>query len=144
MGDAAGAATVIDEVERALAVHGSGRTIELAELVFVLSALGDREEARRTAERGVPGFWVRAARAYAVGDFVAAAEAFAAMPSRPDEAYARLRAAEELAAERSGAAADEQLQKALGFYRSVGATRYIGAAEALLSAPAQKRTSVSR
>jgi len=34
------------------------------------------------------------------------------------------------------AEADEQLQRALGFYRSVGATRYVREAEALLAATA--------
>ncbi len=48
----------------------------------------------------------------------------------------RLRAAERLVADGRRAEADVQLQKALAFYRSVGATRYIREGEALLAATA--------
>ena len=80
--------------------------------------------------------WTDAARAYVAGDFVAAAEILQRIGSRPDEAEARLRAAEQLVAEGRRAEADEQLQQALEFYRSVGATRYIRECEALLAASA--------
>jgi hypothetical protein len=53
--------------------------------------------------------------------------------SRVDEALARLRAAELLG---RGSEADVQLQKALAFWRSVGATRYIREGETLLAASA--------
>ena len=49
------------------------------------------------------------------------------------EALARLRAAEQLVAEDRRAEADEQLQRSLAFWRSVGATRYIREGEALLA-----------
>jgi len=49
-------------------------------------------------------------------------------------ARARLRAAERLISEGRRAEADIHLQKALAFYRSVGATRYIREGEALLAA----------
>jgi len=58
------------------------------------------------------------------------------MGSLPDEALARLRAAEVSAAAGRRAEADEHLQRALAFYRSVGATRYIREGEALLAASA--------
>ena len=48
----------------------------------------------------------------------------------------RLRAAESLVAQGRRAEADVQLQKALAFYRSVGATRFIREGEALLAATA--------
>jgi len=57
----------------------------------------------------------------------------ARVQTRPHEAYARLRAAEQLVAEGRQAEADAQLEKALAFFRSVGATRYIREAEALLA-----------
>jgi class 3 adenylate cyclase len=69
-------------------------------------------------------------------DFAGAAELLRQIGTRPDEAEARLRAAEQLAAEGRGGAADEQLRQALAFYRSVGATRYVGECEALLPASA--------
>jgi class 3 adenylate cyclase len=80
--------------------------------------------------------WTAAVQAYAAGEFVRAAEILRKIGSRPDEAEARLRAAEQLAAEGCRAEADEQLKQALGFYRSVGATRYVGECEALLPASA--------
>jgi hypothetical protein len=48
----------------------------------------------------------------------------------------RLCAAEQLVAEGRRAEADEQLAQALAFYRSVGATRHVREAEALLAATA--------
>jgi hypothetical protein len=80
--------------------------------------------------------WTQTVRAYARGDFVAAAEILQRTGSRPEEAEARLRAAEQLMAEGRRAEADEQLQQALEFYRSVGATHYVRECEALLAASA--------
>ena len=48
----------------------------------------------------------------------------------------RLRSAEQLVHEGRRAEADEQLRRALAFYRSVGATRWIREGEALLAASA--------
>jgi hypothetical protein len=50
-----------------------------------------------------------------------------------DEAFFRLRAAEQLVAEGRRAEADEQLRPALAFYRGVGANRYVREGEALLA-----------
>jgi thioredoxin-like negative regulator of GroEL len=80
--------------------------------------------------------WTEAVRAYAGGDFVAAAEILHRIPSKPEEAEARLRAAEQLAGAGRRAEADEQLQQALEFYRSVGATHYMRECEALPAASA--------
>jgi DNA-binding SARP family transcriptional activator len=77
--------------------------------------------------------WTEAVRAYVTGDFVGAAEILLRTGSKPDEAEARLRAAEQLLAADRRAEADEQLQLALAFYRSVGATRYLAQAEELLA-----------
>jgi hypothetical protein len=67
------------------------------------------------------------------GEYVVAADAYAEMGLRPLEAHARLRAAESLRAEGRQAEAVEQLERALVFWRSVGATRYIREGEALLA-----------
>ena len=80
--------------------------------------------------------WTDAVRAYGQRDFAAAAEILRRIGTRPDEAEARLRAAEELVAQGRRAEADEQMQQALAFYRSVGATRYVRECEALLPASA--------
>ena len=52
------------------------------------------------------------------------------------EAWFRLRGAEQLVHEGRRAEADEQLRPALAFYRSVGATRWIRDGEALLAGSA--------
>jgi tetratricopeptide (TPR) repeat protein len=80
--------------------------------------------------------WVDAACAYLAEDFVAVADTFAVIGSAPDEAFARLRAAESLVLAGRRADADVQLRAALGFHRGVGARRYVRAGEALLSASA--------
>jgi tetratricopeptide (TPR) repeat protein len=69
--------------------------------------------------------WTETARAYALGDFAAAAEILHRTGSRPAEAEARLRAAEQLVAAGRPAEAHQQLQRALAFYRSVNATRFV-------------------
>jgi tetratricopeptide (TPR) repeat protein len=76
---------------------------------------------------------IKAARAILDGDFLGAAALFVELGSVPEEAYARLRAAERFFAESRRAEADEQLTNALAFYRSVGATRYLVEGEALLA-----------
>jgi tetratricopeptide (TPR) repeat protein len=80
--------------------------------------------------------WLRAALAVASGDFLAAADIIGGMGIVTHEAFFRLRAAEQLVDEGRRAEADEQLQRALAFYRSVGATRYVREGEALLAASA--------
>ena len=67
------------------------------------------------------------------GDLRAAAERFAAMGNATFEARQRLHAGERLLASGQRAAGDVELQKALAFYRSVGATFFVERAEALLA-----------
>jgi class 3 adenylate cyclase/tetratricopeptide (TPR) repeat protein len=78
--------------------------------------------------------WVAAALAYLRGDPERAAEIYARIGSLPDEAYARLRAAKQLAGQGDRGRAEAQREKALAFYRSVGATRYVREARALATA----------
>jgi hypothetical protein len=80
-----------------------------------------------------PSRWVDAARRALAGDYLGAAEVYAAMPLRPIEADARLRAAEALIAEERREGAESQLEQALAFWRAVGATRYLRRAEQLRS-----------
>jgi DNA-binding SARP family transcriptional activator/class 3 adenylate cyclase len=77
-----------------------------------------------------------AAEAIIEGRFVEAADVLAEMGRMTAAARVRLRAAETLAAQGHRIEANEQLDKALAFYRSVGATRYIREAEALVAATA--------
>jgi class 3 adenylate cyclase/tetratricopeptide (TPR) repeat protein len=87
--------------------------------------------------------WTAAARAVVRGEYAEAAEIFSQIQTRPHEAYARLRAAEHLVAAARRPEADEQLTRALTFFRSVGATRYMREANALL-ASVDGRTSVGQ
>ncbi|HEY8777270.1 MAG TPA: AAA family ATPase [Gaiellaceae bacterium] len=80
--------------------------------------------------------WLRSALAVASGDFIAAADILGGMGIVSHESFFRLRAAERLVDEGRRAEADEQLPRALAFYRSVGATRYVREGEALLAASA--------
>ena len=80
--------------------------------------------------------WLEAARAYAAGVFEEAAGIHAEMGAVVEEAYARLRAAEAYVRAGRPGEADAQLQRALAFYRSVGATAYIREAESLFAASA--------
>jgi class 3 adenylate cyclase/tetratricopeptide (TPR) repeat protein len=80
--------------------------------------------------------WLVAARAVASGDFRQAADVLGGIGVVTEEAFYRLRAADQLVADGRQAEADQQLRPALAFYRSVGATRYVREGEALLAASA--------
>lgn len=68
--------------------------------------------------------WSAVGNAILAGDAAAAADLLSEIGHRPAEAYARLRAG------------GDQLNQALPFYRSVGATRYVREAESQLAASA--------
>jgi hypothetical protein len=106
-------------------------------LAWTLSALGRGQElvgALPVREAGIP--WGRAASLFVSGDPRGAAEICASMGAVAEEARARLAAATLLVEQGRRAEADFELQRALAFYRSVGATRYVREGEALLAASA--------
>jgi predicted DNA-binding transcriptional regulator YafY len=80
--------------------------------------------------------WAEAATAIADGDLVCAADVLGGTELTSEEAYARLRAAELLASQGRNAEAQFHLERALSFYRSVGATAYLRRAEAVMPASA--------
>ena len=102
----------------------------------VARQLGLRQQVRDVVERAPEGPWKEVALAGADGDFSRAADLFAARGAPTFEAEARLCAAEELIEAGRRAEGEAELQKALAFYRKVGATRYIQQGEALLAASA--------
>jgi class 3 adenylate cyclase/tetratricopeptide (TPR) repeat protein len=107
--------------------HGNRWALALA---FALDELGRPRAASGVLTLlGNPTLWRKAALAYIDGDRVGAADILGEMGNHTDEAYARLRAAEE------GAGA-EQRDRALAFYRGVGATAHVSRVEALLPASA--------
>jgi hypothetical protein len=75
------------------------------------------DEAKRALNHASGGRWVRVADAILDGDAAGAADLLSEIGQRSAEAYARLRAG------------GPQARRALDFYRSVGAVRYIRQAE---------------
>jgi class 3 adenylate cyclase len=96
------------------------------DLAVALVELGRSEELSPVVALSPgPSLWLKAANAFVAGDYVRAADLYAEIGSLPDEADARLRSGRE-----------DQVRRALDFYRSVGASRYIREGEALLAATA--------
>ncbi len=114
----------------------SATTFGALTLALHADELGVRGELPNILATRADRSWVRAAIAALDGDFVGAADIAGEDGLVVDEAELRLRAAQVLVAEGRRAEADVQLQRALAFYRSVGATRYAREAEALLAASA--------
>jgi hypothetical protein len=106
-------------------------------LALVLEALGRGAELLELAA-GVPAptRWLQAGTAMAAGRFEQAADGYAEMGSRPDEAFARLRAGERLLAAGRRSEGDRQLEQALAFYREVEAGGYLRGGSGLRSASA--------
>jgi class 3 adenylate cyclase len=133
-GDSARAGALADELLEYLRTPASTLIVAdtLHALVWTVFKLGRTADLSGVALEGdVP--WVRAARAFASGDFQGSADIYAAMGAVTDEARDRVLLAGSLIEESRGAEADVELQRALTFYRSVGATRYIREGEALFA-----------
>jgi tetratricopeptide (TPR) repeat protein len=130
------------QVSALLEEVGKGGTQELAhywalDLAVAMTAAGrGRDFLERLPTLGPTTRWAEVAELWAQDEFARAAELLRETGARPDEALARLRAAERLAASGRRAEADAQLRKALAFFRGVGATRYVFEGEALLAASA--------
>jgi tetratricopeptide (TPR) repeat protein len=111
-----------------------GQLWEVIDAVWVAQELGCARSLRELlAAANSEDPWRQAAEAVLDGDFERAVEIFAQM-GHTDEASARLRAAERLLGQGRHDEAKVHLEKALVFYQSVGATRYIKESEKLLSA----------
>jgi hypothetical protein len=107
--------------ELAIVLHALGRGADLADLVAHITT-------------STP--WLQAATAVAMGEFERAADLYVAIGSLPQEAFARLQAAEQLLADGRGTEANVQLRQALRFYRETRASAYLCQAEVLLAASA--------
>jgi tetratricopeptide (TPR) repeat protein len=97
-------------------------------LSWALTALGAADEAAAVLGAAVDIPWTRAGVAFARGNPLAAAEILGRIGAVTSEAYCRLAAAR--------AGDFSQLEPALAFYRSVGATRFVREGESLLAASA--------
>jgi tetratricopeptide (TPR) repeat protein len=106
------------------------------DLAVVLQTLGRGKELVEVGSGTALTPWLQAAMAIAREMFEQAADIYAAIGSLPDEAFARLRAAQHLVAGQRRIEASEQLERALVFYREVRASAYLREAQALLAASA--------
>jgi tetratricopeptide (TPR) repeat protein len=107
------------------------------QLAVVLYVLGRGDELLEPAASApIPTPWQQAATAIAAGRFEEAADRYAEIGSLPDEAFARLRTAEQLLGAGRQAEGTAQLQRAMAFYRQVGAAGYLREADALVAASA--------
>src|SRR5207253_6455288 len=98
--------------------------VALHKLAWTLRALGRGHELVDALPRSdLP--WVRAASALAAGDIAHAADICGLMGAVTEEARDRLWLAVALSGHDRQAEAQAQLQRALRFYRSVEATRYV-------------------
>jgi class 3 adenylate cyclase len=109
--------------------------LQTVECAFLAKDLGRASELQAFLEASPrPTPWHAAARAVLEGDDARAGDLLEELGIPTLSAHARLRAAKALAASGRRAESDEQLQAALAFFRSVGASRYVRDAEALLAA----------
>jgi DNA-binding SARP family transcriptional activator/tetratricopeptide (TPR) repeat protein len=112
---------LVDELTSILNWRSLWTYFWIAPLAVVLHELGRGDKLVQAGnEMTVRTPWLDAGVAAASGDFKGAAAAFDRIGAQPDAAYARLRAGEEI-------------ERALDYFRSVGAAAYIREAEALLA-----------
>jgi tetratricopeptide (TPR) repeat protein len=134
----AGALALMEELLGIVSAHGHDLTMAtwFVSAAFVLGAENRGAELIDLAEAAPSTLWIEAGKAIVLGNLAEAAETFAAIGSRTEEAFARLREAERLIAAGGQSEAEVQLGRALAFYREARATAHIGEAEALLASRA--------
>jgi class 3 adenylate cyclase len=104
-----------------------------AELAWAAIELGRNDEFRRAIEGNPDSRWRAASLALLRGELLEAADLYAEGGYLPGEALVRGWAAERLLAKGRPAEAEAQLELALAFWSTVGATRHIAEVEALRS-----------
>jgi predicted ATPase/class 3 adenylate cyclase len=138
MGQREEAGALADELlERLPSKQSALRSHWTPPLAYVLTGVDRTADFEKVATSAlISTRWLEAASAFAAGRFDEAASVLAEIGAVADEALLRLRAAEALVEAGRRPEADVHLQRALVFYRSVGATGYIGRAESLFAASA--------
>jgi tetratricopeptide (TPR) repeat protein len=133
-GDRAGAERLADELVEAWQEVGILHPNECADAPWIFIDLGRTDELEDALARA-KGFtpWHEAARRAIRGDLVGAADVYAEIGSVPDEAHARLRAAEAFVQGGRRAEADAQLGLALPMFARLGAAAWTAKGEALLA-----------
>ena len=110
--------------------------INVVDAAWLMRDVGLQADYEALLPESLPTPWVEAAAAICSGEFRRAADVLGDIGCRSGEAYARLRAAKQLVEVGPRAEADAELNRALVFYREVGATGYVREGEALLAASA--------
>jgi DNA-binding SARP family transcriptional activator len=105
-------------------VDDRGRALFWRWVIDVAWLLHDLRRPERPPPTRYPA-WNEPAQAIGRGDLTAAAELLAATEIGAEEAYARLRAGEQLASQGRDAEAQPHLDHAAAFYRRVGGTAYL-------------------
>jgi hypothetical protein len=118
----------------------------LTDVAWVFRDLGREDEFSKVVLDADPikSAWNDASRAIANGDLVRAADIIDEIGHAAGAAYARLRAAEALAAEGKEAEAAAQQAQAGLFYQQVDATRFLRECERLGGAPTRSRKASSQ
>jgi predicted ATPase/class 3 adenylate cyclase len=136
-GDLGGAAAVADELLERWRTVDFRQPSECVEAPRLFRGLGRQDELLQVIDGlAGPTPWHEAARLFLAADSAGAAEVYARIGSIPDEAYSRLRAAEELLAGGDRRGADAQLMLALPVFARLSAAAWAAEGEALLAASA--------
>jgi class 3 adenylate cyclase/tetratricopeptide (TPR) repeat protein len=129
------AAAIADDAISAAGAPDTLTSFWVADLAEALRELGRAEELVRPAPGSrTPTRWLVAARHVVAGEYLQAAEEYAVIGARPEEARARLRASTALASAGDRSAAEAELERARSFYADVEAGAYVRAAESLVAA----------
>jgi tetratricopeptide (TPR) repeat protein len=138
VGERAAAGSLADELVEAWKTTGIRQPSELAVAPWVFRGLGRSAELLIALDQHAIGDtpWHDAARLIATGELAGAADVFAGIGTVPDEAYARLRAAEAFVEAGDRAGADRQLNVALPVFAQLRATAWTTEGQALLAASA--------
>jgi tetratricopeptide (TPR) repeat protein len=130
------AGTLARELLELWSGHGAtGASFWTADLACVLWFLESGDEVHAAARRAQARTrWLDAAEAFGRGELMRAADLYAEIGARPDEAFARLHAAARAARQGRPDESRAQLDQALVFYQEVGAETYLREGEALARA----------
>lgn len=134
VGNFEAANVLADELLAVWVDEGLGPLSESVDGAWGLTGLGRTDELEAAIRRcRAPTPWHEAAASVAAGDAARAADIYAEIGSVPDEAHARLRAAEQLVQEGRRADADAQLKLALPIFTRLGASAWRAEGESLLA-----------
>jgi len=126
------AAACVDELLDLLRERPSFPSFWVMDVAVVLAELGREDELAAASARAPATRWLEAANAYLAAEPERAADLCEAIGAQPEAANARVEAARAALADGRQLDAEDQLNRALEFYRRVDATSLYRIAEGLL------------